>query len=91
MRNKFVTLSPKASNQDVIEWCADVARNRDFDVADYQNQVAYNPVIYAVPASSSDLRGNEKAGDIAVDASYFYIVVDDSGTLEWRRAAIGTF
>ena len=44
-----------------------------------------------MPSSSTDTIGTEKVGDIAVDNSYFYIVVDNSGTLEWRRVAISSF
>lgn len=91
MRNIFKTISDNSTLQDVISWAKDVTRNRRFDVDDYDLQVASSPVIYPAPSSSSDLTGTEKVGDIAVDASYLYIVVDNSGTLEWKRVGVSSF
>ena len=68
------------------------ARAREFDIQDFDNQIAANPVIFSnTPTSSSDLIGTEKAGDIAVDTSFLYVVVDNAGTLQWQRVAISTF
>lgn len=91
MRQKYGELSYNATLGDVIKWIFAATRAREFDVQDYDNQVQNNPVIYDAPSSASDIIGTEKVGDIAADASYFYIVVDNSGTLEWRRVGISTF
>ncbi len=92
MRNKYPTLDNRSDLKAIINWCIDVARNRFFDIEDYQNQVTQNPKIYEiVPTSSTDLKGTEKEGDLSVDDSYIYVVANNAGVLEWRRAATSTF
>lgn len=74
------------------KWVLNATRAREVDLQDYNNQKSQNPVFYNyIPASSSDLLGTEKAGDMAADTSHLYIVVNNSGTLEWQRVAISTF
>lgn len=92
MKNIFRTLPHAPTIKDLSEWARDVTRSRLYDVSDYNEQTARNSSIFSsVPSSSSDLAGTEKAGDIAVDSSYLYIVVDNAGVLEWRRVAINSF
>lgn len=81
---------------DIILWALDVARERQIDLADYNNQIASNPVIFTTaPTSSSDLKGSEKIGDMAFGTDsgteYVYFVVDNGGTLQWQRVALATF
>lgn len=91
MRDNYKDLPNNFNSEDVREWMVDVTRKRQFDVVDYDNQVAANPVFFQTPpTSSSDLKGFEKAGDMAADASYLYVVVDNTG-LVWRRVAISSF
>lgn len=90
MREKYDQIPPFPTLSDIKDWIVSVTRAREFDVDDYDNQVAGNPVIYSPPSSSSDIIGTEKVGDIAADASYFYVVVNNSG-LEWRRVALSSF
>lgn len=91
MKSQYGILSHTAKEEEIKRWINDVTRSRQADLTDYDLQEATKPKIYGVPSSSSDLIGTEKEGDIAVDASYFYIVADNSGTLEWRRVAISSF
>lgn len=92
MRRLYKTINQNAQLLEIREWIREATRNRRFDLQDYDNQIANNPVIFDdVPTSSSDLVGTEKAGDIAADASFLYIVIDNAGTLEWRRVAISSF
>lgn len=91
MQRLYSSLPKNATLDDIYLWAVSVSRERQLDLQDYNNQVANNPVILNVPTSSNDIRGTEKVGDIAADASYLYIVVDNSGALEWRRVSISTF
>lgn len=91
MRNQYRNLSSRSSLDDLILWAQTATRHRQFDLDDYNNQVSANPFIYSAPASSSDMVGTEKVGDIAVDNGFLYVVVDNAGALEWRRTAISTF
>lgn len=91
MRDQYKNLPTSPNDADIVQWLRNATRQRQFDLDDYQDQVSNNPYIYPVPSSSSDLVGTEKVGDIAADASYFYVVVDNAGTLAWRRVAISSF
>lgn len=92
MQKEYILLDEDAEINDVLDWVKQVTRERAIDIEDYEQQVATNPVYYDyTPTSSSNLIGTEKAGDIAADTSYIYIVVDNSGTLQWQRVATATF
>lgn len=91
MRESYKDINNTSSLPDFINWAIHATRARIFDREDFDKQISENPRIFNAPSSSSDLRGNEKAGDIAVDTSYFYIVADNAGTLQWQRVAISTF
>ena len=92
MENKYKLIKENATLSELVQWAVQATRERSKDLQDYDDQVATNAVIYDyTPTSSSDLIGTEKAGDIAVDTSYLYIVVDNSGTLQWQRVATSTF
>lgn len=91
MRDRYIALR-NSDTQSIVDWISHATRARDFDLEDFDDQQSYNPRIYTrIPSSSSDLVGTEKAGDIAADTSFLYVVVDNSGTLEWQRVAISTF
>jgi hypothetical protein len=85
MRDVYRDLPNNFTPNDLREWIVDVTRKRQFDLDDFDNQVAGNAVIFSSPSTLSDIRGGEKPGDIAVDASNLYVVVDNSGTLEWLQ------
>lgn len=44
-----------------------------------------------LPTSSVDVNTTDKLGDIHYEEDFVYILIDNSGTLEWRRYAIGVF
>lgn len=75
----------------LMNWVQDVTRTRAFDVSNFTDLQANTARILPVPASSTDIKGYEKAGDIAVDASYIYYVTTTGGALVWRRISSSTF
>lgn len=92
MQKKYKLLSTAPDLNEVLDWIRQVTREREFDLGDYENQITTNVRFYSyTPADSSDLIGTEKAGDIAADTSYLYIVVNNSGTLQWQRVGTATF
>lgn len=91
MRKNYSNIQNEYDIKALSSWAREVTRLRSFDLDDYNNQVAGNPFIYNAPATSSTFVGTEKEGDLAFDASYLYIVVDNAGTLEWRRVSLSTF
>lgn len=92
MQRRYEIIAPDADEETIKDWMLKVTREREIDLQDYDNQVATNVVYFDVaPTSSSDLRGTEKAGDIAADTNFLYVVVDNAGTLQWQRVATATF
>lgn len=92
MQRNYKILPPNATPEEIKDWIREATRERELDLADYNNQVSTNVVYYDyTPSSSSDLIGTEKAGDIAASTSYLYVVVDNAGTLRWQRVATSTF
>lgn len=92
MQKEYKILPSNAKLTDVLTWIKQATRERAIDLDDYDEQQRTNVMYYNyTPTSSTDLIGTEKAGDIAVDTSYIYVVVDNSGTLRWQRVATATF
>jgi len=92
MQKKYKILSATPDLNEALDWIRQATREREYDLADYSNQVSTNPTFYTyVPSSSTDLIGTEKAGDMAASTSYLYIVVNNAGTLRWQRVATATF
>lgn len=44
-----------------------------------------------IPSGSSDVDAADRVGDINYDANYLYILIDNAGTAEWRRATLGAW
>lgn len=45
----------------------------------------------AVPTSSTDVTVQDFVGDMINDGSFLYILLDISGSIEWRRLSISSF
>lgn len=91
MREKYEVLPVNFGLKDVQRWIEGVTRARNADLDDFNNQESTNVRVFDVPSGSSDIKGTEKVGDIAADASYLYVVAENSGTLVWRRVSISSF
>ncbi len=92
MKRLYGTLPVKYEEKDIAGWIRDTTRERQIDLQDYNNQVSGNPIVFStIPASSTDTSGSEQVGDISVNTTHLHVVVDNAGTLEWRRVAIGSF
>jgi len=95
MNKKYEVLSINAGLNEVLRWIEDATRSRDEDLEDYADMDTSRSRVYSQPSSITDIIGTEKIGDIAVGedsgTQYLYVIVDDSGDLEWRRVALSTF
>lgn len=70
-----------------------ISKERINDVNDFnnlKNVFIYGRKVAKIPSSSSDVSSN-RVGDFSFDVDYIYICVDNSGTVEWRRATLGSF
>lgn len=69
---------------DLVDWVHDVTRSRLADVDVINNLRRYSPrIIQRTPASDTDVRRDEKVGDLAVSYSDVRILTSNSGTLTW--------
>lgn len=44
-----------------------------------------------VPTGASDVLDSDRVGDFNYDDQYYYILVDNAGTAEWRRTALASW
>ena len=61
-----------------------------FNSLDSELSLTYLRKSNKVPTNSADTTG-DKLGDFNYDSAYLYVVVDNAGTLEWRRATLSSF
>lgn len=69
---------------------------RDGDIGDFDNLAATKVSgrnTNRQPASTADVLATDRKGDFFADGvhNYLYIVVDNAGTLEWRRITMGVW
>lgn len=79
---------------DIAEVLRKIIQCRKDDINDYNNlpqRFVMGRLVPKLPTSSSDVDPTDKLGDIHYEDDFGYILIDNSGTLEWRRYAIGVF
>ena len=71
-----------------------ISRERDNDITEFNNLTNIfmrGRKVGKIPTSSTDIVPSDRVGDFSYDPDYLYIVINDSGTAEWRRATLGTW
>lgn len=71
-----------------------IARLRDNDILDrnsFDSMFFRGRKVSKIPTSSIDVVETDRIGDINYDTSYLYVLVNNSGTPEWRRASLGSW
>lgn len=58
---------------------------------DLKNQFISGRRVVRVPSASNDLLATDNIGDFNVTATFAYFLIDNAGTIEWVRIAVGTF
>ncbi len=83
-----------SSVQEVERWAKFIARTRDEDITqanNYTNIFIRGRLVGKVPSGSADVAATDKLGDINFTDDYMYVLIDNSGTAEWRRVALGSW
>lgn len=86
---------PAESEADVKDQLRQICNTRKDDIA----QISQLPSLFVsgrkvgkIPSASNDVDPDtDKLNDINWDASYLYILIDNSGTPAWRRASLGSW
>lgn len=75
--------------QDCIDLLEYIRSERKNDVKDFdniQNRFMSGRKVGIIPTGAATVSG-DRIGDFNYDENYFYLVVNNSGTAEWRRIA----
>lgn len=99
MTNVNITLEDypywSAENLDDIKnQMRDITSARRNDIAVFQNLTSVfiqGRSVGKIPTSSTDVTNGDKVGDFSYDSTYAYLLVDNAGTGEWRRIALGVW
>lgn len=82
------------NEQDVRDQLQQITHIRKDDITQIQNL----PNVFVggrkvgkIPTSSADMAATDRIGDQNYDANYLYILINNSGTAEWRRASLGSW
>lgn len=80
-------------SEQIKAWADNVTRQRISDVDEMNalpNVYIAGRKVAKVPTSSSDITGSFP-GDFNVTVSFAYFCINNAGTVEWVRVAVGTF
>lgn len=78
---------------ELVDFAKDVARKRLEDITDTNNLVNVfirGRKVAKVPTGSTDT-ADSRVGDFNCTPTFLYVCVDNAGTAEWRRVAIGSW
>lgn len=82
------------TNPEMAKFIRDITRKREQDVDDFTalpNEFIQGRKVNKIPSSSIDVESSDHVGDVNYTSSYFYILIDNSGTAEWRRISLGSW
>lgn len=71
-----------------------LSRTRNADISEFKNlnnRFIMGRKVGKIPSASADVVSTDALGDFNYDASYLYILIDNSGTPAWRRASLGSW
>jgi hypothetical protein len=89
----FPTYPIKTLN-DALDFIRHVQRERKTDAQEFElvkNKVINSRKVDKIPTGSSDVTSTDAIGDFNFDGSYFYVLVNVSGTPSWRRSTLGSW
>jgi len=79
---------------DIAKAVRDIVKLRDSDIKDYENlpsRFVGGRSVGRVPASSADVLATDRVGDVSKSGQYIYYLIDNAGTIEWRRTSLSSF
>jgi hypothetical protein len=91
---KLFPTYPITTIKDVLDFIRHVQRERKSDAKEFElvkNKVINSRKVDKIPTASNDVSGTDAIGDFNFDGSYFYVLVNVSGTPSWRRATLGSW
>lgn len=71
-----------------------ILKERQNDVKDFDNlnnNFISGRKVGKIPTGAADVSSSDKVGDFNYDVNYIYIVVNNAGTAQWRRAALASW
>jgi hypothetical protein len=71
-----------------------ILKERNNDVNDFNNLkniFMSGRKVGRIPTDSLDVLSSDRIGDMNYDDAYIYILIDNAGTPEWRRAGLGSW
>ena len=71
-----------------------ITRERTNDINEFNNLkniFISGRKVAKIPSGSADVAISDRVNDINWDANYIYILIDNSGTAEWRRTSLGSW
>lgn len=83
-----------ATLEDVLRWIRYVNKERPNDVNDFtnlKNIFMSGRKVAKVASGSLDVDPSDRIGDFNYTDQYFYILVNNAGTAEWRRATLASW
>lgn len=89
----FPKLTP-VTLDDVLELLRYITKERPIDIKDFdnlQNVFMQGRKVGKLPTGAADIADTDRVGDFNYDDSYFYLVVNNAGTAEWRRTALSSW
>lgn len=91
--NDYPQITPNTLG-DQAELLRIITRERPIDVSDFnnlQNRFMSGRKVGRIPSGSLDVDASDRVGDFNYTDQYFYLLVDNSGTAEWRRIALASW
>lgn len=79
---------------DVIRVLEIAVRERTQDIKDFDNLTntfISGRKVGKIPTGAADISPTDRVGDFNYTTSFLYIVVNNAGTAEWRRAALASW
>lgn len=88
---------PSSNIGDITYVLQEIIRKREADIGDFDNLINIfvgGRKVGKIPTSSTDINAaKDKVGDVNYDGTtgYFYILMNNAGTPQWRRVQMSTF
>lgn len=85
---------PAQTVDDIKDQLRTITNIRKDDITQIQNiqqTFVSGRKVGKIPANSADIVATDKVGDFNVTTGFAYYLVDNSGTPEWVRVAVGSF
>jgi len=79
---------------EVVKLLQYILKERPNDVNDFtnlNNRFLLGRLSGKIPSGSLDVANTDRIGDVNFTPTYMYVLVDNSGTAEWRRVALSSW